>query len=202
MVDVILDTPDIRVLGGPSVVDLELDFGRQGARGSNIYAGFGKPSPTTLPSGYQIKDLYINLDPDDDEYSCIYQYTTTVVDDIAINEWVLLLRISPATLSINATLEFTAGTTEYIIPIDNYFPEDVLQQISEQNVNIQLSFNGTDPIASSIASAVISTIQNPPKTILTITINAVSFDGTNWTQVSGNVNAHMLVGLGVDATSA
>lgn len=202
MVDVILDTPDIRVLGGPSIVDLELDFGRQGARGSNIYAGFGKPSTATLPSGYQIKDLYINLDPNDDEYSCIYQYTTTVVDDIAINEWVLLLRVSPSTLSINTTLDFTAGSAEYIIPLDNYFPDDILQQITESNINIQISFRNANQIASSISGAVISTIQNPPKTILTITIKAVSFDGTDWAVLSGSVESNMLVGLGVDATSA
>lgn len=202
MVDVILDTQDIRVLGGPARVDLELDFGRQGTRGSYIYAGFGKPTSAVLPSGYQIKDLYINLDPDDDEYSCIYQYTTTVVDDIDINEWVLLLRVSPATFSINATLEFTDGTAEYVLPIDNYFPDDVLNQITAENINIQTSFTGNNPVASSISSVVISTIQNPPKTILTTTLKAVSFDGTDWSNLSGNHDVGLLIGLGTNATAA
>lgn len=201
MVDVILDTQDIRVLGGPSRVDLELDFGRQGARGSYIYAGFGKPTSAVLPSGYQIKDLYINLDPDDDEYSCIYQYTTTVVDDIDINEWVLLLRVSPATFSINATLTFTDGVAEYVLPIDNYFPDDVLNQITAENVNIQTSFVGDSPVASAISGVSISTIQNPPKTILTFNLKAVLFGGTNWVNLSGEHDVHMLIGIGTNATS-
>ena len=202
MVDVILDTEDIRVLGGPARVDLELDFGKQGNRGSEIYAGYGKPIPENLPTGFQLKDLYINIDPSDDEYSCIYQYVTTVVDDSAINEWELLLRLSPAQRSINTSLDFTAGVATYSFPIENYFPDDVLAQITADVINVQVSFRGANPVAYSISNIGITTIQNPPNTLLDIEFTAVEFNTGSWADLDGIYDVQLSISFGVDETGS
>jgi hypothetical protein len=195
MVDIILDTQDIRVLGGPSRVDLELDFGKQGARGSEIYAGYGKPEPGLLPPGYQIKDMYINLDPDDDQYSCVYQYITSVVDDSSISEWALLLRMSPVQKSINAPLVFTAGKATYTVPINNYFPGDVIPQITADKMNVQVSFRGPNPVAYSISNITVTAVQSPPSTLLSIEITASKLVSTTWSALTGSQTVQLNISL-------
>jgi len=42
MADVILSTEDLTVLGGPSSLNLEIDFGPKGDRGSQIFVNLGR----------------------------------------------------------------------------------------------------------------------------------------------------------------
>lgn len=93
MPEVVLASDDLTVLGGPATVNVEVDFGKQGQRGSLIYTGPGKPSSTTL-SGVtlQILDLYINADPLDDEYGMMYQYF--ISDGASTPAWHTILNIT------------------------------------------------------------------------------------------------------------
>ena len=42
MVDIVLATDDLAVLGGPETVNVEVDFGPTGDRGSQIFSNVGK----------------------------------------------------------------------------------------------------------------------------------------------------------------
>lgn len=199
MVDVLLDSQDIRVLGGPSIVNLELDFGKEGTRGSQFHAGYGKPVGENLPPSYQLKDVYINIDPNDDEYSCIYQYITVVVDESAqANDWVLLFRVAPSTFNVNATLEFNAGVASYALPISNFLSQDVINQLTPEILSVQITLENQNPVALSISDIAVTTIQSPAATIVTIQFAAAEFSGSAWASLDGFYRAQMQFNLGVD----
>jgi hypothetical protein len=51
-IDVILESPQVVVLGGPSNIQVQLDTGATGQRGSTTYIGSGLPSSSTIPALY------------------------------------------------------------------------------------------------------------------------------------------------------
>ena len=60
MTNPILAVDDLTVLGGPTTVNVEVDFGPEGPRGSMIYTGLGNPNDNTPDGDVQLLDLYIN----------------------------------------------------------------------------------------------------------------------------------------------
>jgi len=94
MVDVLLTTENVTVLGGPANVNLELDFGPRGPRGSNIFSGVPSPDDFFTEEvietlNLQIYDIYVRIDPDSSDYGAFFQYL--FVDNI--NQWVELAQI-------------------------------------------------------------------------------------------------------------
>lgn len=71
--DVVLDSEDLLVIGGPSYVTLDLDFGRQGQRGSIIWSGSSYP----LSSDVIIGDFFLNTDTSSENVNKLYQYVNT-----------------------------------------------------------------------------------------------------------------------------
>ena len=95
MVDILLTTDDLSVLGGPEIVNVEVDFGPSGDRGSQIFSNTGKPvigsnGLTVLAPDCQLFDLYINILATDDEYQYVYQLQNV----LGTNTWVILFKLS------------------------------------------------------------------------------------------------------------
>jgi hypothetical protein len=107
MVDVLLSTDDLSVYGGPAIVDVNVDFGAQGIRGSYIFTGNGKPTDADvdLPPTIQPYDLYINLKPSDSEYLFLYQYGSVN----GVVTWSRVLRLIPNTALANIPVIFYNG---------------------------------------------------------------------------------------------
>ena len=63
MAEVLISSDDLTVLGGPSTVAVDLDFGATGTRGSLIYASNGDPNlpASGIPAGVLPYDLAINI---------------------------------------------------------------------------------------------------------------------------------------------
>jgi hypothetical protein len=71
-INVVLNTDEITVLGPPASIDLQVDIGPEGKRGSYIYSGFLDPNTTSTPfinNPPQLRDLYYRT-----ENNTIYQY--------------------------------------------------------------------------------------------------------------------------------
>jgi hypothetical protein len=71
-INVVLNTDEITVLGPPASIDLQVDIGPEGKRGSFIYSGFLDPNTTSTPfinNPPQLRDLYYRT-----ENNTIYQY--------------------------------------------------------------------------------------------------------------------------------
>lgn len=107
MVDVLLSSENLSVFGGPASIDVSVDYGAQGVRGSYIFTGNGKPTDADvdLPLTIQPYDLYINLKPSDIEYLFLYQYGSVN----GVLTWSRVLRLIPNTALANIPVIFYNG---------------------------------------------------------------------------------------------
>jgi hypothetical protein len=78
MADIVVDTQDLIVFGGPSELNVQLDFGATGLRGSNIYAGEGAAEDTLSGVEVQQYDLYIDIGTSSPDYGWMYQYILSI----------------------------------------------------------------------------------------------------------------------------
>lgn len=76
MVDLIVSQESVSSVGGPASVNVEVDFGPQGPKGSTIYAGNSSPETFFAESGIepQLFDIYVDVDGDGTDYGVFYQY--------------------------------------------------------------------------------------------------------------------------------
>jgi hypothetical protein len=82
MVEVLLASENITVLGGPTRVNVGLDVGPQGPRGSRIFAGSGSPqnffTPAVVASlNPQQFDIFFNANQGSQTYGTFFQYQLT-----------------------------------------------------------------------------------------------------------------------------
>jgi hypothetical protein len=94
MVDVLLSSESVTVLGGPSRVNVGLDIGPEGPRGSRIFAGNSTPDIFFTPevtASLQPKlfDIFVNVDTNDQDYGTFYQY----LDINNANSWVQIAQL-------------------------------------------------------------------------------------------------------------
>lgn len=115
MVDVLVSSDELTILGGPSSIDVNVGVGQQGNRGTYIFTGFGKPTDPGMQfrdnyddssTELRLKDLFINLKPSDDEYLYLYQYEPTAT---GASQWVKTLRLVPNTALANVPVIFYNG---------------------------------------------------------------------------------------------
>jgi hypothetical protein len=114
MVDILLSSEELAVFGGPASIDLDVDFGPAGTRGSLILTGNGKPTDpdVDLPNDIQPFDLYINLNPFDFEYLFLYQYGSIN----GVLTWSRVLRLIPNTAIANLPVIFYNGEAVTFTP--------------------------------------------------------------------------------------
>jgi hypothetical protein len=111
----LVSSDQLAVFGGPSSIDLNVDYGPQGQRGSLIFTGNGKPTDPDVDlifnnaiynsQSAQPFDLFINLNPDDFEYLFLYQYGFVN----GILTWSRVLRLIPNTAIANIPVIFYNG---------------------------------------------------------------------------------------------
>ena len=76
----VVNTDEITVLGPPASIDLQVDIGPQGERGSLIFAAPGEPTSVSGSVAFinepaRLGDLFINNDTNSLDYGSIYQRT-------------------------------------------------------------------------------------------------------------------------------
>lgn len=180
---------NLNILGGPSKIDVSVDYGQRGDRGSLILYGEGKPYLVSLPETPLLYDMYVNLLPSDDEYQWVYQYVNTPTG----LAWTSLFKLQPNTYSKNENLSFVDGSVEVWIPIVSVTgQENPLSTLSASNFNVQYSIVSQNPIASSIS---IGDIETSPTDILSlpITIHASELVSGTWSDLSGQNAVHLFV---------
>jgi hypothetical protein len=184
MVDIVLDSEELIVLGGPSQVAVQVDLGGDGDRGSIFIIVSSEPNSLTNENNelegntLQPFDMCINT-----QNKKMYQY---IAGDGGTLTWVEVLSIIPNTYSVNKSVTFTNG--------DGTISDIALTSITEDstgmtagNFNVQHSIIGSAPIASAVS------VSNPSAGKLPITVHASEFDGTDWNDLSGARTVHLLI---------
>ena len=183
MPDVLLSNDDITVLGPPEVVELLVDIGPTGTRGSQTFVGIGNPNTTNIGQTILKNDLYINASPGPD-YSYLYQYISQPGGDT----WVKVLKMNPVLYNALQTTTYTSGEASITIPLSSII-ENPGSGIVAENFSIQYSIAHSNPVASSIVV--------PPivGTDLVINFKAVESDLGTWQDLSGEVTTHLFISV-------
>lgn len=174
MADVVLSTVDLDVFGGPTSLDVSVDFGQTGVRGSRIWAGSLGPVIDLASQAIQLYDWYINTSS-----GRMYQY----ILEVGNPTWSEVLNLTLPQKSLIASTTFTAGTTTIAVPTSALTPN---AGTTVSNYIIRYSIKNINPIASSFTYTVSGGNIN-------ITINGYSFDGSTWTALSGSKDVHLFI---------
>lgn len=193
MVDIVLATDDLAVLGGPETVNVEVDFGPTGNRGSQIFSNIGKPiigndGLTALAPDCQLFDLYINILSTDDEYQYVYQLQNV----LGTNTWVKLFKLVSNIYSKNyTTTSFVDGVWTMNIPVAEILPTDFVGAAMAENFNVQYSILNQNPLASSIIIGEVSTSNGTR--VLPISITASELLGGSFTELTGQKSVQLFI---------
>jgi hypothetical protein len=186
MAEVLISSDDLTVLGGPSTVAVDLDFGATGTRGSLIYASNGDPnlSSSGIPSDVLPYDLAINISASSSRYLTIYQFYSAD----GVDSWQELTRLSPNAGSFNLDIPFASGVSQQTPGQDGIFvPVSAITDSTEltpANFNIQYAIESVTPIMSSmLISPTLVEIANV--SYLAFQINAIEFNGVGLAAVDG-----------------
>jgi hypothetical protein len=186
MPDVVLSNDDLTVLSGPSTIELLVDIGPTGTRGSKVFVGVGNPNSIQIGQTPILNDLYINSAPGVD-YGYLYQYLAQPGG----NAWVEVLSINPTIYSAFHLTTFLAGTSAYassgsiVIPITDI---STVTGLTAENFNVQYSIQNSKPTASSISSI------NIDGSDLVINIELSEYDGT-WGPLEDDLSVHIFISV-------
>jgi len=188
----LLSNEDITVLGGPSEITVNLDFGPTGQRGSYWIVGNGNPNDSNTEIGQtpQVQDIYLNLDVENGEYLSVYQYQT----GIGITSWVKLVNLIPKIFSKNVTANFVAGSASVNIPLIEVVPPEIIGSTVLTDFNVQHSVVDTNsPVASGLSVSGII-IDNGTQ-VLSLDITASQLQEGAWENLSGEQSVHLFISL-------
>jgi len=181
--NILLANDDLTVLGPPATLDVLVDIGPQGIRGSQFFVGSGNPNTVSIGQTPQLNDIYLNVSPGA-EVGYIYQYQAQPGG----NTWVRVLDIFPTMYSINYEVPFTSGSGSATIPV-----EDIVEvsgtPLTAENFSVQYSIAHPNPIASSMAiPALLGSGDN-----LVINFEAIEYSGGSWSALDEEVTVHILI---------
>jgi hypothetical protein len=190
MVDVLLNTEDVVVLGPPETIDVLVDIGPQGTRGTKFIVGSGEPNGQTssgvlLGQTLILNDMYIDVSPGVD-YGYMYQY----VSQPGGNTWTQVLKINPAIYSAVETVAFTSGAGSITIPISNIVTVSG-SPLTASNFSVQFQIEGANPIASSMEIPALA----GAGTNLVINFDAVQYSGGSWSALTGSKTVHLFISI-------
>jgi hypothetical protein len=198
MVNVVLSSDNITVLGGPSKLGVDLNIGATGRRGSLFFTGNGNPNLLNQIQDFPLTpilfDIFINVNPSSNDYLRAYQY----INQDGQNNWIPIFSINQNVYSENKVLDFKDGEASINIDVSalglNRLPFDTLaDSFSHFNVqatlsNVNLENLSLTPFPSAISVKVGdayfdntgSTDSGKFPLFLPLSFQAVEFSGTSW----------------------
>ena len=201
MVDVILSSDNVTVLGGPSNLEVDLNIGASGTRGSLFFVGTQNPNTLNLVQDFPILpivfDIFINVNAASEDYLQAYQLT----NQDGINTWIEVFNINQTQYSVNKVVEFNDGIAETTIEVarlglDNVPFSNIQNSFAYFNVqasltNVDLNNSSSTPPPSAMSFKVGDVFFDSSGTFdpgqfpsfLPITFKAVEFDGTSWVPI-------------------
>lgn len=191
MLEPIIESVDLTVLNGPTEISLDVDFGRPGVRGSQIYVVAGDPNVESqaIPESIRYNDLVINnstATPQD--YLNVYQY----INSGGVDVWEKVFRITTNFYSNTSSKVFTNGEAVINIPARSIVGSELAASASSDDFNVQCTIAGSENLVSSSVS-VGSINPNDEDFNLPITIKAAEFDGSTWSLVDGLLTVHLFI---------
>jgi len=188
MVDVLFENDEVAAWGPSGTLDIQLDIGPTGTRGSKIFIGSGDPNSKPLSffsNDLKINDIYIN-NAIGSEFSYMYQY----INKLGGSEWVEVLKINPAIYSLIETVDFTSGVGSIEIDIANIV-QNSGSPLTADSFSVQFSVGNDEIVSAVITQIAITGVTNDK---LTITFKGIKYDGSSWVNLnSESVTIHAII---------
>lgn len=184
MTYVLVANDDLTVVGGPTSINVSMDFGQPGKRGSQIFISPGNPNEVVIGQTAEVFDLCVNNLSSDDEYKYVYQYQNLG----AVNQWVPLFSLAIDSFSENVSKLFFEGATQINVPVFSITPTE---NLTASNFNVQCSIVESSPVSLAIGVQEIQIIDDVQ--ILPITINAAKFLEGSWSLLEGTKAVHLSI---------
>jgi hypothetical protein len=185
-----VNTDDLAIIAPPDIIEVAVDIGPTGQRGSKVFVGAGDPNLQTsngviFGQNLYLNDLYINVSPGTD-YSYMYQYISAPGSD----QWESILKVNPALHArLDTTVDFTSGTSNTIlIPISSIVTVTGAPLVAS-NFNVQHNIQYTDLVSSSISNVQVSGSN------LAITIKAMKYSGAWQALTATDVSVHLFISV-------
>jgi hypothetical protein len=199
MTNIFVSSDDVKVIGGTARVDVDVDFGPQGDRGSLFLVNYGNPNTISHPVPLQLLDLYINVQATDEDYLMMYRYQNVS----GVNTWVETARLITDKFSTNRTVSFVDGVSTNAIDfkVSNIIPMSLVGGLTAADFNVQCTISHPDsPVASSITVLPVTIQSGTGDVILPVTVNAAKFSDLEWSALSGTFTVHFLITLALKIT--
>lgn len=181
--DVLVNTDDIVVLGGPSQIDVSVDIGPPGTRGAKFFVGAGNPNIISLPETPSLGDLFINSSTASD-YGWVYVYTQS----ISGNTWEQAVKLQPAiyTSNVEITLDSNgAGTIS--IPLSEIVSDVTITNADSYVVQLTLIHSNPGSVVVNSKSVISSN--------LVINVEAVEYSSSVWQALQGVVTMGITISV-------
>lgn len=183
MADVVLSTVDLDVFGGPTSVDVSVDFGATGQRGSRIWSGTLEPAQQLVGQDVQLFDYYINTTT-----AQVYQYLLR----FGVPVWEPFFSLTLPQFSRIDTVPFTNGGAIAGVPtalIDQYGAG-----VTVDDIVYRYSIEGSLPIAASFTPSIAPNPLDNNLEYYFITFAAAELHPVNgWQPLNGNYKLHSLL---------
>ena len=180
MADLVFQTVDLDVYGGPSSVEVSVDFGVAGVRGSRVWAGSGDPDIYLVGQDIKLYDWYINTNTSEALYSWMYQYVLEIGSPV----WVPVLQLNPSQFSSIVSAAFTAGVATVVVPIAN-LTTNVGTVAADYIIRYGLT-DGSNPVSSSFTYSIVGAN-------IEIVITAIKYSGSVWSDLTGSKDVHLFI---------
>ncbi len=190
MAEVLLSSDDLLVLGGPTSIELQLDYGAKGSRGSQIFLSNGNPNTEgNVLETPEINDLAINTSAaDTEEYLYLYQYK--YVD--AVLAWHAYLKLLPNQFNANYEIAFTDGVGEVEIEIPSVALPTTGAAYTASNFNVQATVSNSNATAASVQ---VGTVISGDLYTIPLTINAAEYASSTWADLDGTKTVYVTISV-------
>lgn len=190
MAEVVLTNDEITVLSPPEIIEVLVDIGPPGQRGSIFLSGSANPNSITVDSSIgdteiNVYDMYIRTSPGAN-YGYLYRYVSKPTGLV----WEEVLKISPAIYSGLHVTNFTAGSGTITMNISDIYTVTGTAPTAA-NFSIQHNFRNTNPVSSSISDIQIVN----SGTQIQISLKAVQSNSGTWQNLSGEVTVHLFISV-------
>jgi hypothetical protein len=181
--DILIDTEEIVVLGPPNQIDVSVDIGAQGERGSKFFTGSGNPNVSGVISPGEeiiIGDVFINSSTAS-EYSWLYIYTNVP----GATAWTPVVKLQPSIYARHIETTFDEnGEANVSVPLS-----DIVSDITILDVDryvIELTTVYANPVSLTVKTKTISGSN------LNFVIKAIEYD-SSWQVLEGVIKLGVII---------
>jgi hypothetical protein len=191
-INVNLSPTSLDVYGGPSSIDVSLDFGPAGQRGSRIWVGNGNPAQALVGQDVKVGDLFINTLITNQFYGWLYIY----VESVAGPAWETALRLNPQQYSLISTASFNSSGQATINIKLSEITKDTVVLKNQFTVRYSIENENENPVSSSFEYDIVSILNsqtNQNELFLQVVISAIKYSGSAWSNLTGSNKVHLFI---------